>query len=747
VPLPHRNAVTPVVAARSGSGGAARTELSLIVAVDVIYPGLSRSVEDMVNALGHAPVEVIIAARKPWKAAPRGVAVVALDSPSRGDRFDRASEAAHGAILAFIDDRVRLPAKWVERVLTMFADPNVAVAGGPILPRSGRLGEHVSAAIMDRHIGLTAAAAHLSRRGTARSVRELAGSNLVIRTDVFEAVGGFQSPSVGGEAVRICYKVRRLLGRQIRFDPSLAVHATVPRFPWPFLGTMMSYGRVRGDLARRLREVAPLFPYGLPAAVVFLLALELSMLPLRWWVAAKIGLALLLIVYAIQAAVVLASRSPFRARLIAALVLPFVPLSYGLGFIRGYLGPNLGEVSPRRERSRPLRVLIINWRDVTHPWSGGAEIYMHEMGRRWAADGLEVGWLSQCYKGSARVEVIDGIRVHRVGGRYTLYPMVVFAYLFRLRGRYDVIVDCENGIPFFTPLFAGVPKVLVVHHVHQEIFQRELRPPMRWLAMWLEGWLVPRVYKRTPIVAVSKSTRDDLVHHGFDPTRISIIHNGVRPVNTTTTPRANRPTIICTGRLKSQKCIDILIRAMPKVLEDYPDADLHIVGQGPDRARLERVAWSLGLLNKVRFHGYLPDYARDHLAARAWVAVCPSAFEGWGVVCVEAGARGLPVIASNVPGLRDSVLDGETGILVPHGDPNAIATALDQLFRDPELRERMGESGRRWAQRHTWDRSAQQMIEVLQGLMPNQRVELSGRAAASSGGTLAVEEPETANAR
>jgi glycosyltransferase involved in cell wall biosynthesis len=186
---------------------------------------------------------------------------------------------------------------------------------------------------------------------------------------------------------------------------------------------------------------------------------------------------------------------------------------------------------------------------------------------------------------------------------------------------------------------------------------------------------------------------------------------------------------------------------MPKVLEDYPDADLHIVGQGPDRARLERVAWSLGLLNKVRFHGYLPDYARDHLAARAWVAVCPSAFEGWGVVCVEAGARGLPVIASNVPGLRDSVLDGETGILVPHGDPNAIATALAQLFRDPELRERMGESGRRWAQRHTWDRSAHQMIEVLQGLMPNQRVELSGRAAASSGGTLAVEEPETANAR
>ena len=109
---------------------------------------------------------------------------------------------------------------------------------------------------------------------------------------------------------------------------------------------------------------------------------------------------------------------------------------------------------------------------------------------------MDVGWLCQRHKGSSRNELLDGIRVHRVGGRFTLYPRVVISYLFRLRGRYDVIVDCENGIPFFTPLFARIPKVLLVHHVHREIFRRETHPPLRWLGYWLEGWLMPRVYQQ-----------------------------------------------------------------------------------------------------------------------------------------------------------------------------------------------------------------------------------------------------------
>ena len=432
---------------------------------------------------------------------------------------------------------------------------------------------------------------------------------------------------------------------------------------------------------------------------------------------------MLFVLYVVQAVGVLFAKGPARPgdRLLATLGLPLVSLTYGVAFVRGFFGPSLAEISPLRGRQRPLRVLIINWRDISHPWSGGAEMYMHEIGRRLAEKGMDVGWLCQRHKGSSRTELLDGIRVRRVGGRFTLYPRVAISYLFKLRGRYDVIVDCENGIPFFTPLFARIPKVLLVHHVHREIFRRETHPPIRWLGYWLEGSLMPKVYRKTPIVAVSASTRDDLVGLGFKAEQIHIVHNGVLEVTPLDRKPAPEARILCAGRLTPQKGVDVIIRAMPMVLRAFPNAHLDIVGQGPDRTRLERLAWSLKLATHVRFHGYLPGAARDQLAAQAWVAVCPSAFEGWGVSCVEAGARGLPVIASNVNGLRDSVRDGITGLLVPHGDASALAEALVGLLGDPERRAEMSAAGIDWAAAHSWERSTNELRLVLAGAIETER--------------------------
>lgn len=699
--------------------------LSLIVAVDSVNEGAARSLRDMLKVIGDAPCELIVASREAWPDAPDGVTVVAYNSASRGDRFDHAAAQARGGILAFLDDRVRLAEGWPERVLEYFEDPGVSVAGGPVLPRSRWRAERVSALILNSHLGTTPSG-HVSRAERPRTVSELTGSNLLIRDDVFRDVGGFQSPSVGGEAVRLCYKARSILGCDINYEPKLAVVATTRRFPGPFLADTAAYGRARGDMARRFREVAPFYPYALPTLVTLVVILELGLLipfPHHPFKAALIGGGLLFVLYAVQAIGVLFARGPARPgdRLLATLGLPLVSLTYGVAFVRGFFGPSLGEISPLRGRQRPLRVLIINWRDISHPWSGGAEIYMHEIGRRLAENGMDVGWLCQRHKGSSRTELLDGIRVRRVGGRFTLYPRVAISYLFKLRGRYDVIVDCENGIPFFTPLFARIPKVLLVHHVHREIFRRETHPPIRWLGYWLEGSLMPKVYKKTSIVAVSASTRDDLVGLGFKAEQIHIVHNGVVEVTPLHRKPAPEARILCAGRLTPQKGVDVIIRAMPMVLRAFPDAQLDIVGQGPDRTRLERLAWSLKLATHIRFHGYLPGAARDQLAAQAWVAVCPSAFEGWGVSCVEAGARGLPVIASNVNGLRDSVRDGITGLLVPHGDARALAEALVGLLGDPERRAEMSAAGIEWAAAHSWERSTNELRLVLAGAIEADR--------------------------
>ena len=456
-------------------------------------------------------------------------------------------------------------------------------------------------------------------------------------------------------------------------------------------------------------EVAPSNPYALPTLLAVFVLVEAALVllsPIRHLrLAEYIGASLLLVLFVVQAAGVLFAEGarlprrpdPGHSRSAA------VVAGYGIAFVRGFFGPSMGEISPLRGRERPLRVLIINWRDISHPWSGGAEIYMHEIGRRFAENGVDVGWLCQRHKGSSRNELLDGIRVHRVGGRFTLYPSVAISYLFRLRGRYDVIVDCENGIPFFTPLFARVPKVLLVHHVHREIFRRETHPPLRWLGYFLEGKLMPRVYRNTRVVAVSASTRDDLVGLGFKSDQIHIVHNGVVEVTPLDRRAAAEPRILCEvtdvaeGRRRDHSGHADRASRLPERQALDP-----LLGRAPIERGSSGWRGPSSWQHTYASIGDPPGAARDQLAAQAWVAVCPSAFEGWGVSAVEAGARGLPVVASNVNGLRDSVRDGVTGLLVPHGEPIALAEALVGLLGDPERRAAMSAAGIEWAAAHSW---------------------------------------------
>jgi glycosyltransferase involved in cell wall biosynthesis len=483
------------------------------------------------------------------------------------------------------------------------------------------------------------------------------------------------------------------------------------------MSVMFRWGRQRGDLTRRLPQVSKPIPYAAPAIALLCMVIALAMAPFT-----VLGRSILLLTacayLAASIAVMLRSRQ-LQTGVLAATGIPMMHLAYGAGFLRGYFGSNLGEVCPPAPSRRGPRILICNWRDVTHPWAGGAEHYMHQIARRWARAGCDVGWLSQRYHGGKRVETIDGIRIHRVGGRFTLYPFAAIAYLFRLRNRYDAIVDCQNGIPYFTPLYTRKPVTLVVFHLHTDVFRRELPKWLSWFALWLENWLMPRAYARGPVVTISGSSQADLEARGFAKDRITRVVPGVDlPQVSENIPSSASPLIVCLGRLKAYKSVDVLLRAMPEILRSHPDARLAIVGQGPERAKLEQLAWSLGLAASVRFHGYLDKNVRNRLLARSWVSVCPSAFEGYGLVCVEANAWGVPVVAASVPGLRDSVRDGVTGVLVPHGDVRRLAGEITGLIDDPVRRKAMGMAGRSWAAAHDWQQSAERFLEVVGALAP-----------------------------
>lgn len=357
----------------------------------------------------------------------------------------------------------------------------------------------------------------------------------------------------------------------------------------------------------------------------------------------------------------------------------------------------------------------MNWQDRRNPRAGGAEIHLHEVFGRLADRGHDVDLLCSGFDGAAARERVDGIEVFRVGGRHTFPLHARRHYRRHLRPRKpDVIVEDLNKVPLFTPRWGDVPVVGLVHHLFGATAFREASFPVA-LATWLLERPLPRVFAGVPMVAVSRSTKSDLVRRGFEAAAIDVVPNGVdldryRP--DPDTPRFERPTVLYLGRLQRYKRVDLVVRAVARLRQRGVDLRFVVGGKGDDRARLEKLARSLGLSDSVEFSGFVSEDLKLELFRRAWVHVLTSPKEGWGITIVEAGACGTPSVASDAPGLRDSVRDGETGLLVPHGDVDALADALARMVDDDDLRSRLGSAAVGYARTLSWD-SATDRIEAI----------------------------------
>jgi len=182
-----------------------------------------------------------------------------------------------------------------------------------------------------------------------------------------------------------------------------------------------------------------------------------------------------------------------------------------------------------------------------------------------------------------------------------------------------------------------------------------------------------------------------------------------------------RPTILTIARIEERyKGHDTLVRALPLVLAKVPDAQWVVIGEGSLRPGLEALAASYGVSQAIRFLGAVADEQRNLWLRRARLLAMPSrlpaggfAGEGFGIVYLEAGAYGKPVVAGNVGGALDAVRDGETGLLVEPTDPLLVAEAITRLLLDSELARRLGEAGRRHALAHTWPHVVDRVEAVL----------------------------------
>jgi len=361
-----------------------------------------------------------------------------------------------------------------------------------------------------------------------------------------------------------------------------------------------------------------------------------------------------------------------------------------------------------------VNVLVVNWQDRENPQAGGAEIHLHEIFGRLARGGHRVTLLCGGWPGCPPRAELDGIEVHRVGTRHS-FPFLAAGYWRRaLRPlRHEALVEDINKVPLYTPRWRGAPPVvaLVPHLFGGTVFQEAPLPLAA--VVWLAERPLAHVYRRSLFHAISESTADDLAARGVARERIRVIYPGIEsdrytPVQGT---RAPAPTFAYLGRLKRYKGVDLVVRAFARLA--HPDAVLEIAGTGDYRAELEALARSLDLGERVQFLGFIDEAQKLSLLRRAWALAFASPKEGWGITNLEAAACGTPVVASDSPGLRESVRDGQTGFLVAHGDVDGLAERMRRLAESPALVEALGAAGRRFAEGFTWERAASETAAQL----------------------------------
>jgi glycosyltransferase involved in cell wall biosynthesis len=358
-----------------------------------------------------------------------------------------------------------------------------------------------------------------------------------------------------------------------------------------------------------------------------------------------------------------------------------------------------------------LKILLFNWRCWLNPAMGGAEVFTREILTRWAKAGHDVTLFTAEFPNCRKEEVLDGVKVVRSGERLSVYREAkqLYANRFRAEG-FDVVVDEINTRPFFAPKFVdnGEAVVALVHQLAREYWFYETPFPISHIGYrFLEDrWL--KRYVDVPTVTVSESTRQDLVGLGFK--QIFVVPEGLNFEPLEAFPEKRMvPVVVYAGRLKRAKRPDHAVRAFKIVKAKVPEAELWVLGDGPLRKGLERLAGE-----GVRFFGGLSNVERRGLVGKGGVLVNPSVREGWGLNVVEAAALGVPCVAYDVAGLRDSVKDGVTGLLVESGDVEALAEALVRVLRDDGLRRMLSENALKYAKQFSWDKTAEDFMKVLE---------------------------------
>jgi len=348
------------------------------------------------------------------------------------------------------------------------------------------------------------------------------------------------------------------------------------------------------------------------------------------------------------------------------------------------------------------RVHVLAWRDLDDVDAGGSEIHADEVMWRWAELGLDVLHRTSFAEGLPHEADRNGYRVVRRGSRYSVFARTVAAEVSRRMGPYDALVEIWNGVPWFSPVWCRRPRLTVLHHVHGPMWDQMLPGPLGPLGRFVETRVAPPFYRRGLTITGAESSREELIEIGFRPERVVSVPYGVHARFRPGGERTSHPSVVAVGRLAPVKRFDRVIRAVIEARRTVPDLTLTIVGRGPLYDDLRRQIDSVGADAFVRLAGRIDDDELIGLYRSSWLVVSGSIAEGWGLSLTEGAGCGTPALATDIRGHRNSVLDGETGVLV---EPDRLGAALAELLTDRSRLDRLAAGARRWGASLSWERS------------------------------------------
>jgi len=368
-----------------------------------------------------------------------------------------------------------------------------------------------------------------------------------------------------------------------------------------------------------------------------------------------------------------------------------------------------------------MKILILNWRDIKHHHQGGAEVVTFEHAKAWVKAGHRVTWFGSKSRGRPVQETVAGIKIIRRGNELlTVHLAAFFWYLQNGQGRFDLVIDQFHGLPFLTPLYVKVPKLAFIHEVTRDVWLLNPLPkPLNWLVGSL-GYLLEPVcflfYRQVPFLTVSESTRRDLVRYGIPRRNITVIHNGIKVIKPWPFPvKASQPTVIFLGALAKDKGIEEAIKAFGLLAKQVGNCRFWVVGGSATGylKKLKNMAKKAGVARQIKFYGFVDNRTKFNLLAKAHLMVNPSYREGWGLVVIEANSMGTPVVGYNSPGLRDSIVHHQTGLLCRRNSPQALAANLAEALTDQKLYRRLQSGALAWSRQFSWSLAGKKSLQLI----------------------------------